>query len=58
MSLLHNDVDVFLSVSETQSFSISARQLGLTQSAVTKKIQRLENDLGVDLFIEVSAPLS
>ena len=57
MSLLHNDVDVFLSVSETQSFSISARQLGLTQSAVTKKIQRLENDLGVDLFDRSKRPI-
>ena len=57
MSLLHTDVEVFLCVSETQSFSIAARRLSLTQSAVTKKIQRLENFLGVDLFDRTKRPI-
>ena len=50
MSLLHNDLDVFLTLCDTRSFSLAAQKLTLTQSAITKKIQRLENNLGVDLF--------
>ena len=49
MSLLHNDLDVFLTLCDTRSFSLAAQKLTLTQSAITKKIQRLENNLGVDL---------
>ena len=50
MSLLHNDLDVFLTLCDTRSFSLAAQKLTLTQSAITKKIQRLENNLGVALF--------
>ena len=38
MSLLNEDLDVFLAVCETRSFSLAARKLTLTQSAVSKKI--------------------
>lgn len=57
MSLLHNDLDVFLTLCDTRSFSLAARKLALTQSAVTKKIQRLENSLGVDLFDRSKRPI-
>ena len=57
MSLLHNDLDVFLTLCDTRSFSLAAQKLTLTQSAVTKKIQRLENGLGVDLFDRTKRPI-
>lgn len=57
MSLLHNDLDVFLTLCDTRSFSLAAQRLALTQSAITKKIQRLENNLGVDLFDRSKRPI-
>lgn len=33
-----------------QSFTAAAEELGMTQSAVSKKIRELETDLGIDLF--------
>ncbi|MDM8226186.1 LysR family transcriptional regulator [Parasutterella secunda] len=57
MSLLHNDLDVFLTLRDTRSFSLAAQKLTLTQSAITKKIQRLENNLGVDLFDRSKRPI-
>ena len=57
MSLLHNDLDVFLTLCDTRSFSLASQKLTLTQSAITKKIQRLENNLGVDLFDRSKRPI-
>lgn len=57
MSLLHNDLDVFLTLCDTRSFSLAAQKLTLTQSAITKKIQRLENNLGVDLYDRSKRPI-
>ena len=45
-----DQVQVLLSVVEHGSFSGAARSLGRAQSAVTHAIQRLEAQLGVDLF--------
>ncbi len=45
-----DQVQVLLSVIEHGSFSGAARSLGRAQSAVTHAIQRLEAQLGVDLF--------
>ncbi|WP_274130029.1 LysR family transcriptional regulator [Pseudomonas putida] len=38
------------SVGRTLNFTRSARELGLTQSAVSKQIRQLEGHLGVGLF--------
>lgn len=57
MSLLHTDLDVFLAVCDAKSFSLAAKQLGLTQSAVTKKIRHLEDNFGVDLFDRSKRPI-
>ena len=57
MSLLHNDLDDFLTLCDPRSFSLAAQKLTLTQSAITKKIQRLENNLGVDLFDRSKRPI-
>jgi len=41
---------VFAKVAERQNFTAAARDLGLSKSAVSKQIQRLENRLGVRLL--------
>ena len=48
-----NDISVlcFLSVSETHSFSNTARDLQITQQAVSRHIQKLEEELGFSLLI-------
>ena len=43
-------IQAFISVSETGSFSRAADALYLTQPAVSKRIQALEQSLGVALF--------
>lgn len=44
------DLDTFIAVAEASSFSRAAERLNLTQPAVTKRIQRLEDSLGTRLF--------
>lgn len=51
------DLDVFLNVVETGSMSLTARRLGLTQSAVSQVISSIENTLGVKLFDRDTRPL-
>jgi DNA-binding transcriptional LysR family regulator len=41
---------VFVRVAETESFSLAAKQLGLGQSAVSKQISTLEDQLGARLL--------
>lgn len=41
---------VFVRVAETRSFAAAARSLGLTASAIGKRVARLEERLGVRLF--------
>lgn len=53
MNLAHMDIQniqAFLSVSETGSFSRAADALFLTQPAISKRIRSLEQSLGVALF--------
>lgn len=45
-----SDVYVFKKVARTLSFSGAARQLGISRSAVSKQVRRLEQDLGVVLI--------
>ena len=48
--LSETNIRCFLSVSETLSFTETARRVYLSQQAVSKNILQLENDLGVRLF--------
>ncbi len=48
-----NDLRTFMAVAETASFSQAADQLFVTQPAVSKRIQALEQDLAVQLFDRV-----
>ena len=43
-------VDAFLAVADTGSFSLAAEALFLSQSVVSKQVQRLEKSLGIPLF--------
>ena len=43
-------IDTFLKVASIQNLSKAAEQLGYTQSAVTIQIQKLEKELGIELF--------
>jgi LysR family transcriptional regulator for bpeEF and oprC len=45
-----NAMRVFVQVAEVRSFSEAGRRLGLTSSAVSKAISRLEREFGVRLF--------
>lgn len=45
------EIDCFLSLAETLSFTETARQLFISQQAVSRNIARLEQDLGFDLFV-------
>ncbi|MVW70694.1 LysR family transcriptional regulator [Bordetella sp. 15P40C-2] len=45
-----NALRVFVRVAETRSFTLAAKRLGLTSSAVSKAITRLEQELGVRLL--------
>lgn len=44
------DLEVFLSVMETGSFHMASDRMGLSQSSVTRRIQKLENVLDSKLF--------
>lgn len=44
-------LETFLSVADTQNFNRSADELCITQSAISTRIRKLEESLGVDLFI-------
>lgn len=44
------ELNVFLTAAETENFSEAARQLSLTQPAVSMQIRALEKKLGVELF--------
>ena len=44
------ELNIFLAAAETENFSEAARQLSLTQPAVSMQIRSLEKKLGVPLF--------
>lgn len=50
MDLSPSDIEAFLSVAETGSFSRAGAALGLSQPAVSARIGNLEKSLGVRLF--------
>jgi DNA-binding transcriptional LysR family regulator len=45
-----DDISAFVAVVRSQSVSAAADALGLTQSAITRRLQNFEQDLGVDLL--------
>jgi DNA-binding transcriptional LysR family regulator len=53
-----NEIHTFVTVAQTGSVQAAARQLHMTQSAVSRLVQRLEFDLGATLFDRQSKPLA
>ncbi|HSE40723.1 MAG TPA: LysR family transcriptional regulator, partial [Acidobacteriota bacterium] len=53
-----DDVRAFVSVANTGTVSDAARDLNITQSAVTRRLQRLESSLGVTLLDRRTRPIS
>lgn len=52
------EMDVFVTVADSGSFSIAARKLNLSPSAVSKIITRIENRLGTALLTRTTRQLS
>jgi DNA-binding transcriptional LysR family regulator len=51
-----NEMQTFLAVAEAGSVQDAGRRLGLTQSAVSRLVQRLEAEIGAELFDRSSKP--
>ena len=45
-----DDISAFVAVVRNQSVSAAADALGLTQSAITRRVQSFEHDLGAELL--------
>ena len=52
------DLAVFVRVVDTQGFSSAARAMGLTKSAISKRINRLEKQLGLRLLQRTTRAMS
>ncbi len=52
-----DDIDAFVAVIRNASLSQAAESLGLTQSAITRRVQSLEESLGVALLDRNTKPL-
>lgn len=57
MDYRSGEMGVFVAVAETGNFSAAGRKLGLTPSAVSKLVGRIEERLGVSLFIRSTRTL-
>lgn len=51
MNISWDDARIFLAICETENFSAAARELGLTQPTVSRRIAALEARLGTALFV-------
>lgn len=55
-SMKIDDISAFVAVVRNHSVSAAAEALGLTQSAITRRVQNLEQDLGVPLLDRTVKP--
>lgn len=53
-----DDIRIFIALATTRSFSRAAQELFLTQPAVTRRLQRLEHELGATLVDRRRRPLA
>ena len=56
--LFNQTIKIFYAVYSSLNFTVAAKKLGITQSAVSQCIASLENQLGFDLFDRTTRPLS
>ena len=57
MMILRQRVRIFCVVAELKSFTSAARELGISQSMVSRKVSELEAELGVRLFDHEVRPI-
>lgn len=57
MPLTDNKVRTFISLTETRSYTQTAKKLGLTQPAVSHQISQLESEYGIKIFDRVKGKL-
>ncbi|MFT5755841.1 MAG: DNA-binding transcriptional LysR family regulator [Alteromonadaceae bacterium] len=55
---IFNSIPIFVAVADNQGFSSAAKALGVSKSAVSKRITQLENQLGARLFHRTTRKLS
>src|SRR5215472_7401128 len=53
-----DDVRAFVSVADTRSVSLAAHELNVTQSAVTRRLQRFETSLGTAMLDRRTRPIT
>lgn len=58
MSLDLNQISVFLAVAEAKSFRVAAERLGVTRSAVSQAIRKMEDRMGVALLQRTTRSVS
>lgn len=54
----NSDMAIFVAVIDSGGFSPAARRLRITHSAVSKRVQRLENRLGIQLLLRTTRSMS
>ncbi|MDC7124895.1 MAG: LysR family transcriptional regulator [Spirochaetales bacterium] len=56
--MLYRQIQTFLEVANCLNFTTAAKNLGLTQQAVTKQIASLESELNIELFYRTTRTVS
>ncbi|MEO5325773.1 LysR family transcriptional regulator [Mesorhizobium sp. CC13] len=54
----HSDMAIFVAVIDSGGFSPAARRLGMTHSAVSKRVRRLEDRLRIQLLLRTTRSMS
>jgi len=54
MDFVSRNIESFVAVADELSFTRAGERLRISQSAISRQVQRLENDLGVHLFVRNS----
>lgn len=55
---IFNSIPIFVAVADNQGFSSAAKELGVSKSAISKRITQLEDQLGARLFHRTTRKLS
>ncbi|MCV0429455.1 MAG: LysR family transcriptional regulator, partial [Roseibium sp.] len=53
-----NDLLIFLSVAEARSITVAAQQCGLTKSAVSQALKRIEDAVGAKVLFRTTRSMS